>query len=57
MEVCLEGRWHTPCHETWGIEETQVVCRQLEFCQQGGTCKIISIVISQLKVELKAALN
>ncbi|XP_064392937.1 phosphatidylinositol phosphatase PTPRQ-like isoform X2 [Halichondria panicea] len=37
VEVCVEGRRHTPCQETWGLEETRVVCRQLGFCQQGGS--------------------
>ncbi len=39
VEVCLEGRRHIPCQETWGLEETRVVCRQLGFCQQGGLLK------------------
>ncbi len=36
VDICLDNFWHTPCQDTWGIEETQVVCRELGFCQQGG---------------------
>ncbi len=36
MDFCFGSVWRTPCQDTWGIEETQVVCRELGFCQQGG---------------------
>ena len=36
MDICFGSVWRTPCQDTWGIEETQVVCRELGFCQQGG---------------------
>ncbi len=36
MDICDGRYWRTPCQDTWGIEETRVVCRELGFCQQGG---------------------
>ncbi len=36
VDICLYSRWYTPCQDSWGIEETHVVCRELGFCQQGG---------------------
>ena len=35
VDICVDGYWYTPCQDTWGIEETRVVCRELGFCQQG----------------------
>ncbi len=36
VDICVDGIWFTPCQDSWGIEETRVVCRELGFCQQGG---------------------
>ncbi|XP_064392932.1 tyrosine-protein phosphatase Lar-like isoform X3 [Halichondria panicea] len=36
VDICDGRYWRTPCQDTWGIEETRVVCRELGFCQQGG---------------------
>ncbi|XP_064392916.1 phosphatidylinositol phosphatase PTPRQ-like isoform X3 [Halichondria panicea] len=37
VDICVDGIWFTPCQDSWGIEETRVVCRELGFCQQGGS--------------------
>ncbi|XP_064392934.1 uncharacterized protein LOC135340513 [Halichondria panicea] len=36
VDICFGSVWLTPCQDSWGIEETRVVCRELGFCQQGG---------------------
>ncbi len=36
VDICLDYYWYTPCQDSWGLEETHVVCRELGFCQQGG---------------------
>lgn len=35
VEVCLNGRWSRICNSDWGIEESQILCRQLGHPTQG----------------------
>ena len=35
MFICDNGEWRAVCDEGWGIEDTQVVCRQLGYDTQG----------------------
>ena len=36
VEVCLHGRWGTVCDNEWGGADTRVVCRQLNYTQNGS---------------------
>ena len=35
MQICFNGNWRAVCDSGWGIEDAQVVCRQLGFSTQG----------------------
>ena len=36
MEVCLHGRWGAVCDDEWGGADARVVCRQLNYTQNGS---------------------
>ena len=36
VEVCINGEWGTACSQYWDRRETNVVCRQLGYSQNGG---------------------
>ena len=35
VEVCLHNRWGTVCNDQWDSREAAVVCRQLNYTQNG----------------------
>ena len=35
LDLC-ERYWYSLCNESLGIDELQVICRELGFCTQGG---------------------
>ena len=36
LDICVSASWYSLCSESLGIEEFQVICRELGFCMQGG---------------------
>ena len=35
VEVCSENVWSAVCHNSWGIADAAVVCRELGFLELG----------------------
>lgn len=35
VEVCMDGKWGTVCHQNWNNDDARVVCRQLNHPNTG----------------------
>ena len=35
VEICADNEWGTICDDQWGVEDAQVICRQLGFDTDG----------------------
>ena len=45
MEICVSNSWGTICHDSWGVEDARVVCRQLGYSTAGKFYECISVII------------
>ena len=34
VEICFDNEWGSICDDNWGVEEAQVVCRQLNYTER-----------------------
>ena len=37
IELCLQGKWGSICHNAWGVNDANVVCKQLGYSAAGNT--------------------
>ena len=50
VEVCMDGKWGTVCHQNWNNDDARVVCRQLNHPNTGKQYTGIMVIYTGIMV-------